>query len=119
VRCLDTVQPFASAIKRRVRLKSGLSEEGFAAQPDQARYHLTRLLERGNPALVCSHGPVLPALLEHLAAIADPDGQGTPAEVTLSEAAANGMGKGEALVAHITGTGPDARVVDVERHLAP
>ena len=119
VRCLDTVQPFASAIKRRVRLKSALSEEGFARQPDQATYHLTRLLERGNPALVCSHGPVLPMLLEHLATITDCDGPGTPAGVTLSEAAANGMGKGEALVAHIVGTGPDARVVDVERHAAP
>jgi 8-oxo-dGTP diphosphatase len=96
-----------------------LSEEGFAEQPDQARYHLTRLLERGSPAVVCSHGPVLPVLLKHLATIADCDGSGTPAGVTLSEAATKGMGKGEALVAHIVGTGANARVVDVERHPAP
>jgi 8-oxo-dGTP diphosphatase len=119
VRCLDTVQPFASAIKRRVRLKSGLSEEGFAEHPDRALYHLSRLLERGSPAVVCSHGPVLPVLLEQLAEIAVGDDLGTPAGVILSEAAANGMGKGEALVAHIAGTGTDARVVDVERHAAP
>lgn len=116
VRCLDTVLPYAVAAGVRARLKSGLSEEGFAEQPGRAPYHLTRLLERGNAAVVCSHGPVLPVLLELLAGTAD-DGQ--PAQVTLSEAAHRGMGKGEALVAHLLGTGDQARVVDVERYTAP
>ena len=115
VRCLDTVLPYAVAAGKRARLKSGLSEEGFAEQPGRAPYHLTRLLERGHAAVVCSHGPVLPVLLERLAEIADP-GQG-PQE-TLSAAAQDGMGKGEALVAHLVGTGEEARVVDVERYLA-
>jgi 8-oxo-dGTP diphosphatase len=116
VRCLDTVLPYAVAAGKRARLKSGLSEEGFAEQPDRAPYHLTRLLERGNAAVVCSHGPVLPVLLERLAGIAD---SGHSAQVTLAEAAQIGMGKGEALVAHLVGTGDQARVVDVERYLAP
>ena len=116
VRCLDTVLPYAVAAGKRARLKSGLSEEGFAEQPDRAPYHLTRLLERGNATVVCSHGPVLPVLLERLAGIAD---SGQCAQVTLSEAAENGMGKGEALVAHLVGTGDQARVVDVERYVAP
>jgi 8-oxo-dGTP diphosphatase len=116
VRCLDTVLPYAVAAGRRARLKSGLSEEGFADQSDRAPYHLTRLLERGNAAVVCTHGPVLPVLLERLAGIAD---FGESAEVTLSGAAHNGMGKGEALVAHLVGTGDQARIVDVERYTAP
>jgi 8-oxo-dGTP diphosphatase len=74
------------------------------------------LLERGNAAVVCSHGPVLPVLLERLAGIADYDGS---AQVALSEAAHSGMGKGEALVAHLVGTGDQARVIDVERYTAP
>src|SRR5450759_3685888 len=94
VRCLDTVLPYALAAAVRARLKAGLSEEGFAEQPDQAPYQLTRLLERGNPAVVCSHGPVLPVLLERLAGIAD---YGGSAQVALSEVAHSGMGKGEAL----------------------
>jgi 8-oxo-dGTP diphosphatase len=117
VRCLDTVLPFAVAAGRRTRLKSGLSEEGFADQPDRAPYHLTRLLERGNAVVVCSHGPVLPVLLERLAAIADP-GE-SAAKVTLSEVATAGMGKGEALVVHVVGTGDQALVVDLERYPAP
>jgi 8-oxo-dGTP diphosphatase len=116
VRCLDTVLPYAVAAGRRARLKAGLSEEGFAQQPDRAPYHLTRLLERGNAAVVCSHGPVLPVLLERLAGIAHSDGS---AQVTLSAAARSGMGKGDAVVAHLVGTGDQARVVDVERYAAP
>lgn len=117
VRCLDTVLPYAVTAGKRARLKAGLSEEGFAGQPDRAPYHLTRLLERGNAAVVCGHGPVLPVLLERLAWIADP--AESAAKVTLLQAADSGMGKGEAVVAHLVGTGDQARVVDLERYPAP
>ena len=117
VRCLDTVLPYAVTAGKRARLKWGLSEEGFAEDPARAPYHLTRLLERGHAAVVCSHGPVLPVLLERLAWIADSDE--SAAKVTLSEAAQAGMGKGEALVAHLVGTGDQARIVDLERYAAP
>ena len=114
VRCLDTVAPYAAATGTRARLKWALSEEGFIEHPEKARYHLTRLLERGNSAVVCSHGPVLPALLEQLAGSANADG--SAAGVTLLEATRRGMGKGEALVAHLVGTGDQAVVVDLERY---
>jgi 8-oxo-dGTP pyrophosphatase MutT (NUDIX family)/phosphohistidine phosphatase SixA len=127
VRCLATVLPYAVAAQLKVRLKPGLSEEGFAEQPDHARRHLTRLLDRGTATVVSSHGPVLPTLLEHLAGIVDPDESGGsrdsggsreadehPARLALLDAAQRGMGKGEALVAHLVGTGTRARVVEVE-----
>lgn len=134
-RCVDTVQPYASATGHKTRIKPALSEEGFAKQPDRAAYHLTRLLERGNAAVVCSHGPVLPGLFTRLAEhtdpddpsdidVRDPDASGalseesrtTPPRQVLSEAGDDGIGKGEALVAHVVGTGVDARVVKVERY---
>ena len=116
VRCLDTVLPYAVATGRGTRIKVGLSEEGFAEQPERAPSHLTRLLERGEAAVVCTHGPVLPVLLEQLSGIAD--SVESQAKVTLSEAARHGLGKGEALVAHLVDRGTQARVVDVERHPA-
>jgi 8-oxo-dGTP diphosphatase len=116
VRCVDTVLPYAVAAGQHARLKEALSEEGFAEQPDRAAYHLTRLLERGNAAVLCSHGPVLPVLLEQLALIASGE---NATKAMLSEAAERGMGKGEAFVAHVVGTGAEARVVDVERYDAP
>jgi 8-oxo-dGTP diphosphatase len=119
VRCLDTVLPYAVATGLGTRLKAGLSEEGFAEGPERATHHLTRLLERGEPAVVCSHGPVLPVLFEQLAGIADPESSGESAiKLTLFEAARRGLGKGEALVAHLVGTGGEARVVDLERYPA-
>jgi 8-oxo-dGTP diphosphatase len=120
VRCVETVLPYALASDIQARLKSGLSEEGFADQPERAPAHLTRLLERGDAAVVCTHGPVLPVLLERLASISDSDGaaDGAP-KALLQEAARHGLGKGEVLVAHLVGTGDLARVVDVERHAAP
>lgn len=117
VRCLDTVLPYAIATGYGTSVKIGLSEEGFAERPDRAPHHLTRLLERGEPAVLCSHGPVLPVLLQALAGIAD--SSESSARITLSEAARRGVGKGEALVAHVVGTGAQARVVDVERYPAP
>ena len=130
LRCLDTVQPYAVAAGQHTHLKAGLSEEGFAEKPHRAPRHLTRLLERGNAAVVCSHGPVLPVLLERLAGIADSgDSDGIPVKDSgdtdgitagnmLSEAAQRGLGKGDMLVVHLAGTGAQARVVDVERYAA-
>lgn len=112
LRCLDTVLPYAVATGCKPRLRAGLSEEGFAEQPARALYHLSRLIERGNAAVLCSHGPVLPLLLEDLAGIAD-SGESS-AKLTLSEAAENGLGKGDAVVVHLVGTGSQARIVDVE-----
>lgn len=144
VRCLATVLPYAVAAGLKIRLKPGLSEEGFAEQPEHAPHHLARLLKRGTATVVSTHGPVLPRLLEKLASIAespdsggsgesggsggsgtseDLDGSGASVEnsarLTLLEAAQRGMGKGEALVAHVVGTGDQARVVDVELYPAP
>ncbi|GAA4411184.1 NUDIX hydrolase [Fodinibacter luteus] len=117
-RCLRTVEPFANAVGVPLRTRGGLSEEGFAADPTKAHRHLTRLLERGEPALVCTHGPVLPDLLDELARRLDVE---KPASVEVVEAFAEArderLVKGEALVCHVVGTGDAARVVAVERHL--
>ena len=138
VRCLDTVLPYATAAELKIRLKPGLSEESFEKRPDHAPRHLTKLLARGSAAVVSTHGPVLPRLLEQLAGIAngggapdsdDSDDTGEPdgtadsgansAKDALLEAAERGMGKGDALVAHVVGTGEQARVVDVELYPVP
>ena len=120
VRCLDTVLPYAAAAGLKIRLKPGLSEESFERRPDHAPGHLTKLLARGSATVVSTHGPVLPRLLAQLAGIADAGESGADsAKGTLSEAAERGMGKGEALVAHVVGTGDRARVVHVELYPAP
>jgi 8-oxo-dGTP diphosphatase len=117
-RCLRTVEPYAVGAGLRLRTRSGLSEEGFAAAPDKAHRHLARLLRRGEPALLCTHGPVLPSLLDELEQRLDLDSPGA-VEVVEEFAAARDekLAKGEALVLHVVGTGDAARVVALERHL--
>ncbi|SDP46134.1 8-oxo-dGTP diphosphatase [Pedococcus dokdonensis] len=120
LRCTDTLRPYAAQLGAALRTKDGLSEEGYAAEPARAARHLERLVERGTPAALCSHGPVLPELLTALLALVDPDEP--DAELvcnSLRAAARDKMGKGEVLVAHLVGTGEQARLVAVERHLPP
>ena len=75
--------------------------------------------ERGEPALLCTHGPVLPALLDDLARRLDLDGAGSVEVVEeFAEARDDKLFKGEALVCHVVGRGAGARVVAVERHRA-
>jgi 8-oxo-dGTP diphosphatase len=118
VRCTDTLRPYAAATGCAMRTKDGLSEEGFAADPTRAARHLERMVERGTPTAVCSHGPLGPGLLARLHALVDPtEPTGPAAADLLLEAAEAKMAKGEALVAHLAGTGAQARVVAVERLL--
>lgn len=113
-RCVATVRPFADEAGTRLRTKAGLSEEGFADDPARAVQHLNRILEKGRPTAVCSHGPVLPALVDVLAGICE--AAGDEDRLRLAEAAEDRLDKGEGLVCHVAGTGARARIVAVERH---
>ncbi|PKW26662.1 NUDIX hydrolase [Phycicoccus duodecadis] len=114
-RCTATLAPYAAATGRRLRRHDELSEEGYAADPTGAVLRLQKILDRGRPVAVCSHGPVLPALVDVLVGLTG-DAAG-PHRGRLVEAGADRLAKGEALVCHVAGAGADARVVAVERHL--
>jgi 8-oxo-(d)GTP phosphatase len=111
IRCMDTLRPYAAQARITMRSKAGLSEEGFALDPSRAPFHVERMVQRGTPVAVCGHGPVLPAMLDVLAARSS----GLAVD-QLHEAADLGLAKGEVLLAHLSGSGEQARVVAVERH---
>ena len=118
VRCVETVSPYAVAAGRAPVTKAGLSEEGFALDPGRALKHLQAILTRGEPAVLCSHGPVLPDLVTALLHRVDeqaPSALGACA--ALSAALSDHLVKGESLVCQVVGAGADARIVTVERHL--
>jgi 8-oxo-dGTP diphosphatase len=110
-RCVDTLRPYAASARITLREKAALSEEGFAEDPKKATYHVERLLLRGTAAAMCGHGPVLPSMLDAIGRRAEP-----AAAAALQQAAEDRLAKGEVLVAHLSGTGEQARVVDVERY---
>jgi 8-oxo-dGTP diphosphatase len=115
-RCVSTVEPYAVARGLKLRTRDALSEEGFAVSHDGALAQLERLLDKGDPAALCSHGPVLPSLIEVLRGrvVHSPE-RGDVVTERLHQAADEAMRKGEVLVCHLVGKGADARVVDVER----
>lgn len=118
VRCVDTVQPYVAATKATLVVKEGLSEEEFDVAPEKAVRHLEAAVRRGEPTALCSHGPVLPALVDTLLTLVDDSSPyAVTARARLSSAGAEKLVKGEALVAHVAGAGAAARVVAVERHL--
>ncbi|GGM98941.1 ADP-ribose pyrophosphatase [Terrabacter tumescens] len=115
-RCVATVEPYAVRNGLRLRTRDALSEEGFAESEVGAVAQVQRLLERGDPAALCSHGPVLPTLLGLLhARVSSSPERGDLVAEQLRAAADEAMHKGEVLVCHLVGRGEDARVVDVER----
>ncbi len=117
VRCADTLRPYAAARNLPLRLREGLSEEGYAADPGRAAHHVRRAIERGAAVALCSHGPVLPSMILALRDLVDPaDEDGAAADEQLRDAGKDAMAKGEALVCHVVGAGAEARIVSVERH---
>lgn len=113
-RCFTTVQPYAAAAGIRLRGKAGLSEETFAQEPAKVIHHLDRLIAHAQPSALCTHRPLLPVVLERLQELADPK---CPTHRMLGAAAHDGMAKGEALICQVAGSGNDARVMSVERHI--
>ena len=65
-RCVATVTPYAASIGRHIHLWPEISERGYDADPDGLRGLGERLWKPGKVTVVCSHRPVLPALLREL-----------------------------------------------------
>ncbi len=118
VRCADTLGPYAGRRGLPLVRKEALSEEGFESAPEKAPRAILSALRRGEPAAICSHGPVLPTLLDVLLPLVDETlPSATQACAELTQARHVHLVKGEALVCHVRGAGDRARIVAVERHL--
>jgi 8-oxo-dGTP diphosphatase len=62
VRCTESVRPYAEVFNSTVELDPALSEPGHEVRPVGPL--VQRLLTDGEPALLCSHRPVLPDLID-------------------------------------------------------
>jgi 8-oxo-(d)GTP phosphatase len=100
-RCMDTVEPYAVARHLAVVPEPHVSERGHRHKPDAAGRRTTRLLESGGRVVLCSHRPVLPAILE--AALGSSEGVA---------AIGTGLPPSAMVVVHHVG----GRVLAMERH---
>jgi 8-oxo-(d)GTP phosphatase len=108
-RCLETVAPFAESASLRVVTKNSLSQAGAARSAKRAMRQVQRLLDRAQPAVLCTHRPVLADVFTVLR-------NGAPRDVAAEVPSKDPfLAPGEVLVAQVSVAGPH-RVVTVERH---
>ena len=62
-RCLDTLRPFAGITRTVIDVDPALTESAHDAAPRAAAGWIRALIAEGHPTLVCTHRPVLNALL--------------------------------------------------------
>ncbi len=110
VRCLATVTPYAKAKKLTIVERGQLTEFGNADGPKRTARVIERLLEEGKAAVICSHRPALPTILDTISSIATPR-----QEILIHEARA--LDPGSMLVLHLTyGEQGPRRIAGIEVH---
>ena len=67
VRCFNTVQPYANKYRIPIVERSQLSELGNKKGPRRTKNVIKDVISDGKSAIVCSHRPALPTILESLA----------------------------------------------------
>jgi len=107
-RCLTTIEPTARLTGLPVRAASGISQDAYEAGASKAAAQVERRLRKRQNVVLCSHGPVIPELVEAIrhATAAHRDGL---------QRAAN-LATGEFAVLHLTRETKTARLVEVEIH---
>lgn len=107
-RCRETVRRFAKSVDADIVEEPALSEAEHSERPKRAAKRLRTLLADPTPMVVCSHRPVLPALVEVIAGLRITG----PADLDPA------LPPGGFLVVHRAFTGDaEPTIVAVERHV--
>jgi 8-oxo-(d)GTP phosphatase len=110
-RCHDTVVPYAKLRKRAIVERGQLTEASNAKGPRKTTNVIEDLLEDSKTAVVCTHRPALPNVLDALAKVAQP-----AEEILLNEGRA--LKPGDFLIARLAMRG-QTRVLAVENCQLP
>ena len=107
-RCANTVMPYVRKKGLKLIERGQLTEFGNANGPQRTAKTVEKLLATGSAAVLCSHRPALPTILDTISKNA------TPAqEILIQEARA--LEPGQMLVVHLTkGEGSKRRIVGLE-----
>lgn len=67
-RCTQTVMPYLHVTGLAMKTVGSITERENKRNPEKARRAIQKLLDKGQPTVVCTHRPVLPSALSVLAA---------------------------------------------------
>jgi 8-oxo-dGTP diphosphatase len=108
-RCLSTIAPTARITGMEVTESTAISQDAYSSRAEGVARVVGKRLDRRETVVLCSHGPVLPQILQAVA-----DATGGSRDVTLARAAA--LSTGEYAVVHVPAERPDTGIVAVEVH---
>jgi len=110
VRCVETVTPLAKALARKPVKTEKISQDAWEDGVADLRSIVGRRVRAGKPAVLCSHGPVLPALLSEIAlATGTVHGSYLGSASDLEPAAFS--------VVHLSATNPGSGIIAIETHI--
>lgn len=110
VRCTSTVAPLAKALGRKPVMTEKISQDAWEDGTDDLRSIVGRRVRAGKPAVLCSHGPVLPGLLSEIA-LATGTVQGSYL------ASASDLEPGAFSVVHLSASNPGSGIIAIETHV--
>ena len=109
MRCVTTVTPLAAALGRKVHRTPLLSQDAWEEGTSDPRTVIGQRVRARKPAVLCSHGPVLPSILSELALAT-----GTMRGSYLGSAST--LQPGAFSVVHLSATNPGSGIVAIETH---
>ncbi len=109
VRCLATIEPVAALTGLPVKHAIGISQDAYEDGTARVRKIVRKRLKAGVPTVLCSHGPVIPEIIDLVAALTN-----TPLDAPLRRAGM--LSTSEFTVLHVSSEHPDAPLVAVETH---
>ena len=108
-RCLQTVAPLERRLGRAARVTAQISQDAWEAGDADVRAVIGRRVRSRKPAVLCSHGPVLPDVLTELAlATGTVHGSYIDSASALNVAAFS--------VVHLSATNPGSGIISIETH---
>ncbi|MCU1581473.1 MAG: mismatch repair protein MutT [Microbacteriaceae bacterium] len=109
VRCQSTIEPLSAITGLPVKLSEGISQDAYEDGTSRVKKIVAKRLERRETAVLCSHGPVLPEIIDAVA-----DATGTGLDAPLRRAAM--LSTAHFTVLHVSAEHPDHGIVAVETH---
>lgn len=108
-RCLETVAPLAAAAGLEVKATDRISQDAFEDGRDDVPGVVAKRIRRAVTAVLCSHGPVLPAIVAEVARTTHATDSGELQRAGI-------LGTAEFAVVHLSVEHPRRGIVAVETH---
>lgn len=109
VRCVATIAPLAQLTQLGIKENVLISQDAYESGEADVPAVVARRLKKKVTAVLCSHGPVLPHIIEQVA-----EQTGTPITEELRRAAS--LDTGAFTVLHISRNHPERGIVAIETH---